>query len=75
MAMEAEDAMRRVSTEPTVSVDEAARLLGIGRSTVYAAVKSGEVPSIRVRTRVRIPSNWMRRELGLDSDRESGDMV
>ncbi|MFE2997376.1 excisionase family DNA-binding protein [Nocardia sp. NPDC059246] len=70
MTTNADDAMRRLITEPTVSVEDTARLLGIGRSTVYAAVKSGEMPSIRVRSRVRIPSNWVRHMLLLGGDLE-----
>ncbi|MFF0613958.1 helix-turn-helix domain-containing protein [Nocardia tengchongensis] len=42
------EALRRLLVEPTISIPDAARLLGIGRSTVYAAVKSGELPAIRV---------------------------
>lgn len=30
-----------------VSVEEAARLAGIGRTSLYAAISSGELPSIR----------------------------
>ncbi|WP_416367405.1 helix-turn-helix domain-containing protein [Nocardia terpenica] len=62
-----QDVLRRVLTEPTISVDDAARVLGVGRSTVYAAVKSGEVPAIRVRNRLRIPSNWVCHMLYLDT--------
>lgn len=35
--------------------DEAARLLGVGRSKIYALLASGEVPSIRVGRSVRVP--------------------
>ena len=65
MTRHAEDALKRVLTEPTVSVDDAALLLGVGRSTVYAAVKLHELPSIRVRNRLRIPSQWLRQALDL----------
>ncbi|WP_458691118.1 alcohol dehydrogenase catalytic domain-containing protein [Nocardia tengchongensis] len=36
----AREALRRLLVEPTISIPDAARLLGIGRSTVYAAAKS-----------------------------------
>jgi excisionase family DNA binding protein len=39
----------------TISVDEAARLLGISRTTAFQAVRSGELPAIRVRRRILIP--------------------
>ncbi|MBF5000381.1 helix-turn-helix domain-containing protein [Nocardia sp. BSTN01] len=65
MTTRAEEALKRVTSEPTVSVDDAAVLLGVGRSTVYAAVKLQELPSIRVRQRLRIPSSWLRQVLDL----------
>ena len=39
----------------TYTVEEAARLLGVGRGTAYAAVKAGEIPSVRIGRRVLIP--------------------
>ncbi|MEU6585524.1 helix-turn-helix domain-containing protein [Nocardia sp. NPDC046763] len=63
-----EQALRLLLVEPTISIPDAARLLGIGRSTVYAAVKSGELPAIRVGHRVRIPSRWIREALRVDDE-------
>ncbi len=48
--MEVED-----SRPLTLSVAEAARLLGIGRNSAYEAVRRGEIPSIRIGRRVLIP--------------------
>lgn len=42
-------------TPLAVSVPEAALLIGLSRSTTYAAVKRGEIPSVRVGGRVLIP--------------------
>ncbi|WP_327139027.1 helix-turn-helix domain-containing protein [Nocardia sp. NBC_01327] len=67
-ATRAGDALRHLLVEPTVSIPDAARLLGIGRSTVYAAAKSGELPAIRVGRRVRIPSRWIRQALRVDDE-------
>ncbi len=39
----------------TLSVEEAATLLGIGRTTAYAAVRSGTIPSVRIHRRVVVP--------------------
>jgi excisionase family DNA binding protein len=39
----------------TITVDEAARLLGISRTMAFQAVRSGELPAIRLRRRVLIP--------------------
>ena len=39
---------------PTISVTEAARILGISRTTAYEAVRDGTLPSIRIRRRIVI---------------------
>lgn len=41
---------------PTLTVTEAAQLLGIGRNTAYSAVQRGELPSLRIGGRVLIPT-------------------
>lgn len=38
-----------------LTVEEAATILRIGRSTAYEAVRRGEIPSIRIGGRIRIP--------------------
>lgn len=43
----------------TVTVTEAARILGISRTTAYEAVRHGSLPSIRVRRRIVIPRSWL----------------
>jgi len=44
---------------PTMTVDVVARILGIDRKTVYAAVRSGEIPSLRVGRRILVPTAWL----------------
>lgn len=39
----------------TYDVETAARLLGIGRSAAYEAVHTGQIPSIRIGSRILIP--------------------
>ena len=39
----------------TVTVEQAARLLGIGRNVAYEAVKTGQLPSARIGRRIVIP--------------------
>lgn len=39
----------------TLTVEEAARCLGIGRSGAYAAARAGEIPVIRVGRRLLVP--------------------
>lgn len=46
-----------ITTPPerqTMTVEECARRLGIGRTTCYAAVRAGVIPSIRILGRVVI---------------------
>ena len=40
---------------------EAADLLGVGRTTVYALLAAGELPSVRVGRSVRVPFIGLRR--------------
>jgi excisionase family DNA binding protein len=39
------------SDRATVTVPEAARILGIGRASAYEAVRAGTIPSLRVTPR------------------------
>jgi len=39
----------------TLSVEEAARLLGIGRNLCYERVKTGEIPAIKIGRRLLVP--------------------
>lgn len=51
-----------------VSPDEAARLAGIGRTTLYAALAKGDLPSIKIGTRrlIRVDAirDWLGRNEG-----------
>lgn len=38
----------------TLSVEQTAERLGIGRQAAYAAVRNGEIPAIRIGSRYRI---------------------
>jgi len=39
----------------TYTVEEAGKLLGIGRSAAYAAARSGELPTLRMGRRLLVP--------------------
>ena len=39
----------------TYSVEEAARLLGIGRNLCYEKVKTGEIPVLKIGRRLLVP--------------------
>jgi excisionase family DNA binding protein len=47
----------------TVTVEQAAELLGISRTTAYACVRDGVIPSVRLRRRILIPTQALDRLL------------
>ncbi len=66
--MEERVGRERVSAVPleerlTLTVEEAAQLLGISRSFAYEAVAAGELPSIRIGRRVLVPRGALERML------------
>lgn len=48
----------------TISVEEAGRMLGIGRSCVYEMARTGALPVIRCGRKLRVPRAVLRRMLG-----------
>ncbi len=48
----------------TLSVPEAAQVLGIGRNSAYEAVRRGEIPVIKIGARLVVPVAGLRRLLG-----------
>ncbi|HEY7064277.1 MAG TPA: helix-turn-helix domain-containing protein [Chloroflexota bacterium] len=48
----------------TISVQEAARLLGIGRTSAYLAVRRGDLPVLRIGRRYVVPRVALERLLG-----------
>jgi len=45
---------------PTLSIEEAGRLLGYGRDAAYAAVRAGVLPTIRIGKRKRrVPTHLL----------------
>lgn len=47
--------MVQTEAKPTMSVDEAAALAGIGLNQMYTAVREGTIPSLRIGRRILIP--------------------
>ncbi len=41
---------------PTISVEQAADVLGVSRSSAYRAVKNDEIPTFRVGRRLLVPT-------------------
>jgi excisionase family DNA binding protein len=48
----------------TITVEEAAPILGIGRSSAYDLARSGEIPTLRLGRRLVVPVAALRRLLG-----------
>ncbi len=56
--------MKNIEERATVTVEEAAQILGIGRASAYEAVRSGRIPSLKVSSRkVLVPRAALRRLL------------
>ena len=49
---------------PTITVQEAGKLLGLGRAAAYNAAGNGELPAIRIGRRYVVPVGALRRMLG-----------
>ena len=62
--MRASDAADLPDLPLALRVEDVADLLGIGRTAAYAAVRAGEVPSIRIGRRVLVPRAGLLRLLG-----------
>ena len=50
-----------------LTVEEAARRLGIGRTLAWQLVRDGQLPSVRLRRLVRVPAraleDWLKRRI------------
>ena len=51
----------------TLRVEKAARLVGLGRSSMYAAIKRGEFASMRIGGRIVVLTLPLLRRMGLDA--------
>jgi len=56
-----------IESRLTLSVEEAASLLGMGRSAAYEASRRGELPSRRLGRRVIVPVPALLTWLGIES--------
>jgi len=55
-------------TRLTLSIAEAAELVGISRTTAYELAQSGELPTVRLGRRILVPVNQLAEVLGTDVD-------
>jgi excisionase family DNA binding protein len=52
-----------VGDKLTLTVEEAAKLLGIGRNLCYDRVKTGEIPAIKIGRRLLVPRSALEKLL------------
>jgi excisionase family DNA binding protein len=61
-----------IARRATITVDEAAALLGIGRSAAYEAARRGQLPTRRLGRRLFVPVpalfEWLGLSVGPDRD-------
>jgi excisionase family DNA binding protein len=68
-----DDEMFAILGQPTCSVEQYGKIIGVSRNPAYEAVKRGDIPSIRIGGRIRIPTAPLKEMLGLTrSAREEG---
>lgn len=53
-----------MNTTRTMTIEEAARTLGVGRSSAYEAAHRGDLPAIRIGHRLLVPRAAIERMLG-----------
>jgi excisionase family DNA binding protein len=56
----------------TLTVEDAARLLGISRGLAYEGVRRGDIPSLRIGRRLLIPTARLYELVGSPETREAG---
>lgn len=65
LASDANVGSRWEDLPPTLSVEEAGRLCGIGRNAAYRAAAAGELPTFRLGRQLRVPTTRLLEMLGL----------
>lgn len=60
-------AKQTTAEQRTFTVEETAKLLRIGRNSAYDAIKSGDLPSIRIGKRILVPKAALDRKLAGDA--------
>jgi len=63
------------NTPLTITVSEAARRLGIGRSAAYQAVALKQIPSVRIGRLLRVPIKALERKLDAASGTHDPDQA
>jgi excisionase family DNA binding protein len=58
--------MQDLEDRTTVSVEEAATVLGISRRTAYEAIHRGEIPVLRLGRRMVVPVPKLKKMIGVE---------
>jgi excisionase family DNA binding protein len=59
--------------EPLVyTAEETAKLLKLGRTACFEAIRRGDIPSVRIGRSIRIPRHALKRMLGVQEDDDPG---
>ncbi len=53
---------------PTLTIEQAAEMLGVSRYAAYRAASTGELPTLRLGRRLLVPTARLLPMLGLDPD-------
>jgi excisionase family DNA binding protein len=65
--------MSGLTDQPAVlTVEEAAKVLRVGRTAAYEAARRGEIPVVRVGRSLRVPRHALERMLGIQNDDGQG---
>lgn len=54
--------------QQTMTVQDVARILGVCRTTVYASIKRGQIPALRIGRRYLVPTAVLERLLATTSN-------
>jgi excisionase family DNA binding protein len=57
-----------LAEQASVPIEVAAKALGLGRNSAYAAVRSGRLPSVRVGHKIAVPTAALRRLLLIEPE-------
>jgi len=57
----------------TLTVDETAKCLGIGRNSAYEAIARGEIPVVKVGKRLLVPKAALEKLLAAGQSKKNGD--
>ena len=63
MSKENEENEISIPKKLTLSAVEVAKILGTGKNAVYDSVKRGEIPTVGLGRKIRIPTSWVKARL------------